>query len=521
MTADILEISFHAEGPQPLLAETPDGKPYPVDALGNLAKMAKAIQGKTRAPVEIGAQSILAAVSLAVQGFADVETLGGERPVSLYCLTIAQSGERKSSCDAIAMKAIRNFEQAKEKQYHREKRKFKDQNNDWSEQRDALIKKLKDGGNEWVQTELDVHDDKQPVSPIAPQRTVSEPTFEGLTKLFSQGHPSLGVFSDEGGQFMGGHAMNKDNRQKTLAAFNDLWQGNPIRRTRQGEQSIALFGRRLAIHLMVQPAVAQNFMADPLAVDIGFLPRFLICQPISTIGTRLHETIWHDDATISAFHKKMRRILEKELAMDKITRALTPRTLKLSPEAENLLIAFSDEIEIAQQPGREMADISGYASKSAEQAARIAGVLTLWDDLLAKDVTAETMRNAIELARFYLSEALRLMGTAASPEMLQIDALRKWLLEKWPHPEIVPSEIMQRSPTRAFRNSDKATEAIAVLVKHGWLVELPLESIVRGINRKKAYRIVNHPNAKKGKEYHGQENSTEKSASTGSNAVCF
>jgi hypothetical protein len=39
----------------------------------------------------------LATASLAVQGFADVETLGGTRPVSLFALTIAPSGERKSS----------------------------------------------------------------------------------------------------------------------------------------------------------------------------------------------------------------------------------------------------------------------------------------------------------------------------------------------------------------------------------------------------------------------------------------
>ena len=56
----------------------------------------------------------------------------------------------------------------------------------------------------------------------------------------------------------------RENRQKTLAALNDLWQGNPIRRTRQGEGSFTLYGRRLAVHLMVQPGVARAFMADPL-----------------------------------------------------------------------------------------------------------------------------------------------------------------------------------------------------------------------------------------------------------------
>ncbi len=58
----------------------------------------------------IPAASALAVASVAVQGFADVDTLGGQRPLSLYLLTIAQSGERKSSCDAPLMAALRDFE---------------------------------------------------------------------------------------------------------------------------------------------------------------------------------------------------------------------------------------------------------------------------------------------------------------------------------------------------------------------------------------------------------------------------
>ena len=64
----------------------------------------------TLAPAPIPAASALATASLAVQGFSDVETLGGTRPVSLFALTIAQSGERKSSCDAPLMAALRAFE---------------------------------------------------------------------------------------------------------------------------------------------------------------------------------------------------------------------------------------------------------------------------------------------------------------------------------------------------------------------------------------------------------------------------
>jgi hypothetical protein len=63
-----------------------------------------------QAPVAIPAASALAVASLAVQGFADVDTLGGPRPVSLYVLTVARSGERKSSCDAPLMAALHAHE---------------------------------------------------------------------------------------------------------------------------------------------------------------------------------------------------------------------------------------------------------------------------------------------------------------------------------------------------------------------------------------------------------------------------
>ncbi len=170
--------------------------------------------------------------------------------------------------------------------------------------------------------------------------------------------------------------MNKDNRQKTSAALNDLWQGNPIRRTRQGEGAYTLHGRRLAIHLMVQPGPARAFMADPMTGDTGFLPRFLICEPPSTIGTRLHGKMRPENGRLAAFSDRLRTILETALPMDEETRGLKPRVLGLSPEARATLIDFADEIEMRQAPGGDLAHVTGYASKAAEQAARIAGVLT-------------------------------------------------------------------------------------------------------------------------------------------------
>lgn len=70
-------IAFTPEEPQPLVREIAPGTAYPVNALGPLRAAVEAVQGITQAPIAIPAQSALSVASLAVQGFADVETLGG------------------------------------------------------------------------------------------------------------------------------------------------------------------------------------------------------------------------------------------------------------------------------------------------------------------------------------------------------------------------------------------------------------------------------------------------------------
>ena len=231
-------IQYTPEGPQPLVRETPTGAAYPVASLGPLRDAVEAVQGMTQAPVAIPGASALAVASLAVQGFADVETLGGLRPLSLYALTIARSGERKSACDAPLMAALRNHEKEQAKTQCEAMQSWANAHALWKGQRDRILLEAKKGKGEKrtaAQADLEALG-AEPEAPPSADRTVTEPTFEGLTKLFAHGNPSLGLFSDEGGQFLGGHAMNSENRQKTLAAFNDLWQGNPI-------SSLELFGK--------------------------------------------------------------------------------------------------------------------------------------------------------------------------------------------------------------------------------------------------------------------------------------
>lgn len=473
--------------PVPLLREVAESQPYPVAALGPLQAAVVAVQRWTQAPAAIPAQSALSVAALALQGHAEVETLGGYRPLSLYCLTVAASGERKSSCDEKLMQAMQEFEREQGRAYRDARKAWAIDHAIWKKRHDKALRPGK--GMTCDRRDLEALG-PEPSPPPLPDRLVSEPTYEGLTRLFAEGQPTLGLFHDEGGQFLGGYAMGKDNKQKTLAAMNDLWQGKPIKRTRQGDGSFTLYGRRLSLHLMIQPVVAQELLSDPLASDTGFLPRCLICDPCSTIGTRLQSATVIDEGPIADFADRLGDILHTGMAMDPDTRELKPRRLPLSREARERLIAYSDHVEREQAPGGQFETIKGFASKSAEQAARIAGVLTLWADLSRPEVSGEAMTRAIVLAGFYLSEALRLAGAAAvSAPVAKAEQLRKWMLsDSWGASWLTTTAVLQRGPNR-LRENPEARAAIEVLVENGHLIPLPRGTEIEGRKVREAWRI--------------------------------
>ena len=100
------------EDPLPLTRSMPSAGAFPVAALGPvMAAAASAFQAKTQAPMDICANAVLAVAGLASQAHADVELPTGEvKPLSLFLVTIAPSGERKTSTDNLALVPVRERE---------------------------------------------------------------------------------------------------------------------------------------------------------------------------------------------------------------------------------------------------------------------------------------------------------------------------------------------------------------------------------------------------------------------------
>jgi hypothetical protein len=100
------------EDRKPLYRTASAPQPFPVEALGPLVGAAKAIHQLTQAPVALVGQSILAAAALATQVRRDVDLPGaGRRPLTGIFITIAESGERKTSVDKLALQGIREVEE--------------------------------------------------------------------------------------------------------------------------------------------------------------------------------------------------------------------------------------------------------------------------------------------------------------------------------------------------------------------------------------------------------------------------
>jgi len=458
------------DGPIPLFPPLPPAIRFPVEALGTiLSKAALAIARKVQAPAVIAAQSVLAVAALAAQALASVQLpFGQSRPLSLFFITVAASGDRKTTIDREALWPIRKREEKLREIYDAEFKKWDVAYAAWSAQRKKIERdnKLDIGQRVTALNELG----PKPLQPLSAFLTTPEPTVEGLIKAWVLAPATLGIFSAEGGQFIGGYGMSQDHRLKTAAALSGMWDGAQINRLRAVDDvHIILNGRVLSLHLMVQPHAAATFVSDPILRDQGLLSRILVAEPESIAGTRLYRnTKPADEKTIQAYSKRILSLLEAPWPIVEGTRnELDPPPLVLDAEAFAAWKDFYDRIERRSGANSELAAIGDFAAKSAEHAARIAGVLTVVDDRLATEIKGATMRDAITIADWYVNEAVRLqVGGRTDPKLVRAQRLLDWLQQRGTETDL--RDIIRFGPA-AERSKAAAIETLLILLAHGWV----------------------------------------------------
>lgn len=412
--------------PLPELAD-PEAAAFPVRALGAvLGPAVREIAAGVQAPEALAAGSVLAAAAVACQPLADVRMPHGQcAPLSLFMVTVAGSGDRKSACDAGACAPIEERRRQDARDHAHAMLDFK-----------AERRRRKDG-------------DGAAEPPAARALVVSKGTVEGLHQLL-KGQPALGMFSTEGAEVIGGHSLREERKASGIAWLLKAWGGETLDAMTKGDGLSVLPGRRFSLHVLLQPVIAQQLMGDPLAQGQGWIARCLMCAPRSLAGSRLYLAATQpvlERREVKLYFDRLRALLAMPppLRPDGDGHELEPRVLPLSAAAEALWIEFYNEAEQQQAAGGSLASVRPWASKAAEHAARLAGIVALVDNPKAREVDESAMQGGIELANFYLGEHVRLMGhSVEQAELRRLTRLLSWLREKgrW----VSQADVLQRTP---------------------------------------------------------------------------
>lgn len=490
------------EPPHPLRKSKREPKKFPIDSLPPILQDAiLGIHDKIQAPLAICAQSVLATLNLAVQGHANVmlpygnATLsqGQIRPISCFFMTIAESGERKTSCDNEVMQSVFDFEKELNAKYQAQYQSWQNHFNAWDHKYKLLMKSHK-GSVTNCKAELDQLGES-PAPPLHPLLVCPEPTFEGLCKLLMHGQPSIGVFSNEGGQFIGGHGMKEENKLKTAAALSSVWDGEPIKRVRSGDGISILNGRRVCMHLMVQPQVASKFLSDATLKDQGLLSRILVSHPTSAIGNRFTHPIRNESIkAINLLNTKLSNILSLPLPVSNTCiNELHPRIIGPDKTTTELLHNFSNDIETRMKSGHEFEYIKGLANKLPEHAMRLASTIALIEDINTDILTFEHLKAGIEIALYYADEAVRLFdeGTVDHNILLAEKSLT-WMHNTWHENYVSLPDIYQRC-CNAIKTKAQAMQIVSILENHGWLKKVEGGKIINNCKRKEVWEIINKP----------------------------
>jgi hypothetical protein len=482
------------EPPQALYRDVPPGKEFSVDALGEIgAAAARKIHEMTRAPLAICSQSVLAAMNLAVAGHRNVRLLTGEeKPTAEFFASIASTGERKTTADNLAIEEFKNFEDERDDSYRKEKFDWDDAMAAWQKTRDDLLKVNKTRETRATALKLLGPPPDPPIASMMLAAADSSP--EGLTRMAHEGGVSvIGLFTDEGGSFIGGYAMGKDTKLHTAAALSKWWDGESPRRTRAGDGFYAVKGRRLSVNILIQPDAAQEIFADRVLGGQGLLTRILAVMPESAAGTREFVEV-SDFTALTHFNKRVRELLQKELSYRNPARhrdGLKPAAMRLSEEAQQLWREFYRQVEEALGPGKRLHEIMGLANKIAEHAIRLAGTIAFFNTD-SDIINAEYMQKGIMLARHYLDEALRIrLAATLDSELLLARNVLSWLQDSWQEPQGLVSlpDIYQRCPHQGVRTKATAAPIVKKLEEHGWLERAP-SAPVNGTPRRDVWHII-------------------------------
>lgn len=315
------------------------------------------------------------AMATACQGHVDVEMPTGHKvPTSLMLLTIADSGERKTTTQNFFFESINELNDAAYKANVAALAEHRVEHQLWGTSKRHLertySKCAAQKDEPATRAALDAvaeHVRAEPQPNRSGKFLYEDTTPQALVQMLHENTPNGCLLTSEANSIFSGKALGE------LDKLNTLWDGGSVIVDRVSRAGFILQNARLTLSLMAQPSVIARFMGKrgEEARGTGFLARFLVVKPRPMAGQRNNEKL-----SVSASALRHRQAFNDRIR-ERLTTTAKPdrQVLRFTGAAADLWFQYSQNLEQQMQENGLYHYLKDHASKLLENTSRLAAIL--------------------------------------------------------------------------------------------------------------------------------------------------
>lgn len=449
-----------------------------------MEKIIETLHEETQIPKELIGNVVLAAASLACQSLINIESPYTKMPEQccLYLMTIAESGEGKTTINKQIMKPFYDLSLEMMKKYEEKITQYKRDSDIWKTKKQGLNANLRQAIRKGYSGEMEEEAIKKlelskPKKPSRPNFIYEDATPKSLMEGLSE-QPEACIISDEAITFFKGLLKNNPG------LLNKSWDGESYDLVRaHGEKYTAK--PCLTISLMSQPGIFTDYISkhSSTARESGFLSRFLFSWVKSSIGERngeLNNNHWEDN--LKLFHERIKELLsEVELHIENDD--VKKKMFTLTDDAISAWKENCIEIENKIKPGNEWEHIRDLGAKSGANTLRIAAILQYFHSSEPGRIEKRIIEFSCNITNWYMMQASNIFYPFSERYQFDIDVreLYLWIKNRFKKNNwcaFPKNEIEQYGPNR-LRRLDKLKPVLEQLISQGLIYVI--QTIINGM----------------------------------------
>jgi hypothetical protein len=349
---------------------TPEGWPrYHEHSLveGAITEAARELQVSR----EMAMMCAFGAMATACQGRVDMQMPTRQRvPASLMLLTIAESGERKTTTQNYFFEAINMLNDVAYRANETALVEHRVEHQLWSTRKRQLERMYSkcaaqedEAATLSARNTVEEHLRAEPQPARSKKFLYEDTTPQALLQMLYENTPSACLLTSEASSIFSGKALGQ------LDKLNTMWDGGSVIVDRVSREGFILQNARLTLSLMAQPSVIARFMGKrgEEARGTGFLARFIVAKPRSMAGQRTYEQLSALPRR-QAFNARIRERLDSSVPPGR-------QVLRFSEPAVDVWYQYSRYLEDQMKDNGMYYYLKDHASKLMENISRLAAIL--------------------------------------------------------------------------------------------------------------------------------------------------